>query len=364
MIGPRSWATIGAAVVVVVTALVSGLGGPPAPRAAAAAPIAKQRGVSWVAAGPITGADLQPLVDHHVDWIVQTPFGWQQRVDSTGIAVATSGRILWGETDEGLRETTRFARDRGIRTLLKPHIWLLDRSGGAWRGDIRMKDEKAWNEWFDSYRRFILHYAEFAEENGIEALCIGMELRTTVRERASDWRAIIAEVRGVYHGSLTYAANWYEEFEEIEFWDALDFIGIQGYFPLSEKAGATVDELAAGWRPHVERIERVQKRFGKPVLFTEIGYRSMSDAAAKPWEWPRPGASAAVDVELQARCYDAFYRTFWDKPWVAGVYWWKWFPHHGKAGGADHAGFTPQNKPAARVLTRWFGGSGRTGQDR
>ena len=48
--------------------------------------------------------------------------------------------------------------------------------------------------------------------------------------------------------------------------------------------------------------------------------------------------------------------VFWgDKPWFAGVYWWKWYPTHGRAGGPGHGGFTPQNKPAQQVMTDWYG---------
>ena len=139
-------------------------------------PAEKHRGVSWVAGRQITKVDLLPLRANHVDWIVQTPFGWQQAVDSTQIRLATGGRILWGETDEGLREATTLARELGVRTLLKPHGWLTEQGGGAWRGTIAMTSDENWHAWFESHRTFILHYARLAEELGIEVLCIGTEL--------------------------------------------------------------------------------------------------------------------------------------------------------------------------------------------
>jgi len=311
----------------------------------------RQCGVSWVAGRKINAVNIQPLVEHRVNWIVQTPFGWQRGIDSPSIRMATSGGVLWGETDEGLAVTTKLARDRGIRTLLKPHIWV---SGGGWRGEIRMADAAQWTEWFASYRRLILHYARFAQEHGIEALCIGTELRSTVDGHQDQWRRIIGEVRAVYDGKLTYAANWYAEFEEIEFWDELDYIGIQAYFPLSEEKAPSLDDLLAGWRGPLRQIEKVRKKFDKPVLFTEVGYRSIAGAASKPWEWPRRGEAVDADRELQARCYEAFFRTFWERPWVAGVYWWKWFPTEHFTGGPAE-GFTPQNKPAQDVMAGWYG---------
>ena len=311
----------------------------------------RHRGVSWVAGREVSARDFEPLVESRVNWIVQTPFGWQSGLGSPEIRMATSGRILWGETDAGLESTTKLARRHGIRTLLKPHVW----TGRAWRGEIRMASDAQWQEWFASYRRFILHYARFAQAQGIEVLCIGTELRSTVNSHPQEWRRIITEIKDVYRGQLTYAANWYAEFEEVPFWDELDYIGIQAYFPLSDDEEPTTEALVAGWQKHLERIERIQKRYRKPVLFTEIGYRSVADTAGRPWEWPNPREAPEVDLKLQADCYEAFFRTFWDKPWFAGVYWWKWFPKHERSGGPQHAGFTPQNKPAQKVITEWFG---------
>ncbi len=320
----------------------------------------KQRGVSWVGGRePVSLEQLRPLSDAHVNWIVQTPFGWQQRYDTPGLQLATEGRILWGERDEGLRTTHRLAQSLGIHTLLKPHIWLRDRSGGKWRTDIRMNSEEDWKRWFADYRTFILHYARLAEAEGMGALAVGTELHRTTVEREQDWRRLIAEIRKVYGGSLTYAANWWQEYEEIRFWDALDFIGIQAYFPLTDKQNPSLESLRQGWEQHLQRIEAVSRRYGKPVVFTEIGYKSTPDSAIKPWEWPQkstvPLRPAPVDHAVQARCYEAFFQAAWDKPWFLGSYFWKWYPERVGGRDPDNIDFTPQGKPAEKILSRWYG---------
>ncbi|NKB86746.1 MAG: hypothetical protein GKS06_00800 [Acidobacteria bacterium] len=314
---------------------------------------AKQRGVSWVAGRSIDGAALDPLLDHHVEWIAQTPFGWQEATDKPAIRIATGGRVFWGETDEGLSRTLDLARERGLRTMLKPHIWV---SGGAWRGDIYMPTDADWNTWFADYREFILHYAQFAESRGIPLFCIGTELHKTVIARPGKWRDLIREIRDVYSGELTYAANWYDEFTDVSFWEELDYIGVQGYFPLSHEPTPGVDALVAGWGPHRDALRDLHERVGKPVIFTEIGYRSWSDAASRPWEWPIRGDDSDFDAVIQKNLYEAFFRTFWHEDWVVGAYWWKWFPGHSAAGGPGHNGFTPQNKLAADVMAAWFAG--------
>jgi Glycoside Hydrolase Family 113 len=326
-----------------------------APLLAAERATPRQCGVSWVAGRtPVTAADFDPLVRDGVDWIVQTPFGWQSAVDVPHVALVTGHGGFWGERDEGLESTTRLARERGIRTLLKPQIWV--RGGeAAWSGEIAMRSSEDWDLWFSEYRAFLLHYARLAERIGASALCVGTELRQTALARPDAWRALIAEVRRSFSGRLTYAANWDREFEEIPFWNQLDFIGIQAYFPLADHDSPSLDELRHGWERHLPAIEAAQRRWGKPVLFTEVGYRSAPDGATRPWLWPQrsPAAAAPVDLRLQADAYQAFFETFWQRSWFAGAYVWKWYP--GRAGGSD-ADFTPQGKPAETVLREWYAG--------
>ena len=50
----------------------------------------------------------------------------------------------------------------------------------------------------------------------------------------------------MYSGKLTFGANWYLEYEDVTFWDDLDYIGIQAYFPLTKKENQGVDELVKG----------------------------------------------------------------------------------------------------------------------
>lgn len=311
----------------------------------------RMRGVCWVAGRQVEESAFLPLVRANVEWISQTPFGWMRSGDSTEIRIASTGDVYWGETDAGLAETAKLARRFGIRTLLKPHLWVAGWHDNVWTGDIRMQGEEAWKAWFDSYRRFILHYAQLAEKNRMEALAVGTELQGATLGHEAQWREIIRQVRGVYHGKLTYAANWDAEFEAIPFWDALDFAGVQAYFPLSEKSDPPLEELLAGWSKPINRLERVAGKTGRPIVFTEVGYKSADRASVEPWKWE---TSDRVNPEQQARCYEAMFRAAWGKPWLKGVYVWKWFPHFDTARSGTDNNFTPQGKPAEQVLSLWY----------
>jgi hypothetical protein len=306
----------------------------------------KQKGVCWVG-GPevLKGNELEALLPVGVTHISQTPFGWQESPESPNLKWEVHRpRIWWGESLEGMKATIGQARQHQIQTLLKPHIWVK----GHWPGAIQMKSEADWQEWFANYTEFIRYYAQFAEEEGLPILCIGTELELT-SGREQDWRAVIHAIRAVYSGKITYAAN-FTEYQKVKFWDALDYIGVQAYFPLAEKDNPTMASLNQNWAKQIREIEKIQKRFNKPVLFTEIGYCNTADAAISPWVWPSDRKGSQISEEVQANCYRSFFETVWEKDWLVGVYFWKWYPVPREI----ELDFSPQQKMAEHVMTEFF----------
>ncbi|GHA57389.1 hypothetical protein GCM10007389_06360 [Pontibacter akesuensis] len=195
-----------------------------------------------------------------------------------------------------------------------------------------------------------------AEELEIEAFCIGTELYLPAVQREQNWRNLIQQVRQVYSGQLTYAANWYKEYEEIQFWDALDFIGVQAYFPLTQQHNPSIKELQQGWKAHKKQLDALQRKYGKPIVFTEVGYKSTPDAAIEPWKWPERKQATFIPLseQTQANAFEALFQQFWQTPWFGGTFIWKWYPRL-RENRRDHVDFTPQQKPAAEVMKRWYG---------
>jgi hypothetical protein len=217
---------------------------------------------------------------------------------------------------------------------------------------VAPKTEADWAAWFQSYRSFILHYAALARDTGIAALCIGNELKGTTH-REQEWRDLIANIRDVYDGDLTYGAHA-DEVWTLKFWDALDYIGISAYFVLANKPSPTRSEMVAAWEPYVDRLARLAAHWDRPVLFTELGYRSVDFAAQYPWKFDD---TTPVNLQLQADAYTAFFEAVWPKPWFAGVHWWKWRSSLDD-GGANNDDFTPRSKPAEEVLRQFYRTSG------
>lgn len=198
--------------------------------------------------------------------------------------------------------------------MLKPHADLAD-DPSHFRGLISFDSEGEWAAWFDSYRQFIYHYADLAQRNGVEQFSVGCELDATT-PHASEWRETIAGVRSRFNGPLVYACS--HEWEVlVEWWDALDYIGVDAYYALTERNDPTLQELRTAWVPHVSTLTDLAARWGKPILFTEIGYCSKDGANQRPWDWGTPGS---VDLQEQADCYRAAFESVYGQPWLAGIY--------------------------------------------
>ena len=245
-------------------------------------------------------------------------------------------------SDDSLRLTIRNAKALGLRVVLKPHVNCQD---GRATALIRPKDERLW---FKTYGEFLQHYALMAQEEKVELFVVGTELFSmAASDHRRQWEELIRGVRGVYSGRITYAANWYD-FMLVTFWGSLDYIGIDGYFPLV--GGHSPRLLALGWNMYLPVIESVSRAYGKPVLFTEVGLSSQKGANRKPWSYRDFGP---VDAEVQKDYFEAFLNVFDRKPYFAGFLQWCW-DLNPDAGGAADKSMTVQGKPALAVLENYF----------
>ena len=253
------------------------------------------------------------------------------------------------ETDEGVIHDAFVARQLGIKTVLKPQIWL---GGGSWPGDVEMQNEAGWQQFFDHYYRWMRHYALLAEMNDMDLLCIGVEFAKATLQREADWRNLIHKLRGIYSGPLTYSANWGQEFENLRFWDELDYIGLNCYYPLSQSETPSDEELSAAFHRVLHLAERVSRQYDKPLIFTEIGFTS----TPTPWVTPHKDRDGApYNEEAQGRCYRIVMENLRSETdWCKGILWWK-YPTDQSHGGSGNTGFTPNGKPAEGVVKEWFG---------
>ncbi len=248
----------------------------------------------------------------------------------------------------------RSARARGLRVLLIPHLWV-ETSG--WRGEIDFETPETWARYRESYRQFVLAWARDAAEAGADALSIGVECKSWSGRFGGYWTRLIGEVRGIFPGLLTYSANW-DEAENVLFWDQLDLVGINAFYPLASEDDAddaTYVERAAALVPSLRELAEV---LAMPILFVEVGYTTRANAAVQPWLWPDGMEGVVIDEREQARALAASFDAFLPEPFFAGFFVWRYYARLDDVSQEAFWGFSPHAKMAEPMLvevftTRW-----------
>lgn len=308
--------------------------------------VIKINGVSFTAARSlIDSTDLVSVKEINASWVSLMPYGF---VREAGTEVQYSSNWQWaGETPDGIIEDIKLVKQQGLKVMLKPHIWI---SHGNYTGDFMLEGEVDWQKFEKSYKKYILEFASIAEDQKVEMFCIGTEWRKFIKERPQFWESLIKEVGDIYSGELTYAANW-DEFKETPFWRQLDYIGVNAYFPLTNKDNPSLEEVAIGWSPVTNQLKNYSLTQERPILFTEYGYRSIEGTTIRPWESYTDSKVSMLEQEL---ALEALFKNNWDGSWLAGGFLWKWFSNHDDQGGTENTGYTPQNKPAEMVIKEYY----------
>ena len=289
---------------------------------------------------------LQKLKETGSEWIALSFYTYQRTIFSTDIPFDYGYTV----TDTDIIFAVKEANKLGLKVCLKP---VVNSKDGLWRARIGFPEEAHdyWNKWFQSYTQFILHYAELAEELGVEMFCIGCEMVGT-ESQTKHWQHLIDEVRKVYSGPIVYNANHGKE-EGIEWFDKVDIIGTSAYYPVGERPNDSEESMLANWEKVKGRIENLHKRFNKPILFMEIGCRSAEGCAMMPWDFEH--RDLPFNEEEQANFYSSVMKAFWDEPWFAGFFWWDWSTElYPLEEAQSNRGFDIYGKKAEKILKDWY----------
>ncbi|MEL6391649.1 MAG: glycoside hydrolase TIM-barrel-like domain-containing protein, partial [Bacteroidota bacterium] len=296
------------------------------------------------------GSTVDPSLDSlsklRVNSLAIVPYSFMR--DPRDLGTIPVADFPGGENDAATLASAKAAHRRGWSVMLKPQIWL---GGGSWPGDIIQDSEAGWQKFFNNYREWILHYAILADFHGIETFCLGTEMRHTTLQRPEDWKTLIAQARQLFGGTLTYAANWGEEAEQMSFWSEFDVIGVNAYYPLSDTDEPSDEELQSGVHRWLERIEAIAEAADRPFWLTEIGYRSVSGTWKNPHAEPR---GRAADEKAQMRAFSALCTVLEERGSVSGMYIWKWPSHLSYMSRRGDTGFAPTGKSASEIIRAFY----------
>ena len=302
----------------------------------------------WHDSYETTGAvSLAALADTGANFVGLTPTWYQDTLTSDAVAPDASKTA----TDAGLIAMITGAHAEDMLVMLKPHV---DVQTDQWRGYIAPNDV---DDWFASYEDFIVYYAEIAEAYGVSVFVIGTELASlSGADYADEWTAVASAVDAVYNGTVTYAAND-EEYQDVSFWDAVDYVGLDAYFDLGIGApavDASYDDILAAWAPLVTAVDdwMTTERGTQRAIFTEIGYRSIEGAHIEPWDSWRTGT---LSEQAQADCYRAALEAWTGSAYIDAMAFWAWPVDLATDVGGDvlTTGYSPYGKAAEDVLREY-----------
>lgn len=323
-------------------------------RGALAATIPFERGVTVGEWGPTAYA---PAATKRTFRTLKGAFGvnhvtlfvvWEQK-DAHATRIGPAGRAAPRRRIAGAIDA---ARQAGLRVTLRPY---LDRLDGGWRGQIAPGSIR---RWFQSYERFILEFARVAQKHGVNTFVVGSEM-VSISGQSARWKGLVKRVRSRFHGTVTYQANW-DEAGRLKWWNALDAISISAYYPLTRTPSPSVADIVTGWRHYrgdgprpvnwVNQVRDLHNRYRKPIVFSEIGYRTVSRATAQPWNI---GSLGSRSPRTQTNAYEAAMRVWYRVPWFRGFDWWYVSPQPSLVLGMPGSDHRP-SPGALGVLKRWY----------
>ena len=290
---------------------------------------------------PAAAESMRRMAETGANAVILVPFLQQGRAASAEIGFSDA------VTDHQLHAAIENARKLGLRIILKPQI-LVD---NGWAGDIKFGNDADEERWFERYRELIGYYARLAQRERLDTFVIGTELSGI--EASTRWRDVIASVRAVFHGTLSYAAHGVEGVKRFPAWAELDVIGVNLYPKLGDRADTSL--IRARMDQTVKELKKLTQQILRPVWVLEIGIPSAQGSLESPWDWRRLGdKSSGPEPALQGIVLSQWLEAL-EKPWIDAVFIWCWYsdPY---AGGMDDIDYTLQNKPAELgVKCQWAG---------
>lgn len=294
-------------------------------------------------------ATLRELKRWGAGWVSLTVFGRISDLSPKGISYTFEQP--YEQNRAAVRRAVLQAHALGLKVFLVPHLWV---ESGGWRGEIEFDTDEAWQDWARAYGPWVLSWAELARDAQVDMFCVGVELRSWLTtHRAPSFLPIIRDIRHVYKGLLTYAANW-DDAQDTVIWGELDVIGVNAFYPLADKQGATFPDLFKRSQQISDELEQLSREWQRPLLFTEFGYTTRRDPALRPWEWPDHMDNVRVDQAAQADAYAALLAAFIDKPWFVGWFAWRVYADPDDVSQEAEWGFSPRGKLAELVLRDSF----------
>jgi hypothetical protein len=259
-------------------------------------------------------------------------------------------------TTSSITSAIQAAKAAGFHVNLRPYVNL---QSGQWRGHWSPSDMDAA---FASLQTMYVTYAQLAQTLQVDSMFLGAEfVGLTVASNTARWQSLIAAVRAVYSGKLSYGAvpGWVNstgvpEYKQVGFWSSLDWVGIDTYDGLPAKDGylrPTYKQLLDMENARRDVYAAFAATTGKPWVICEAGFNGARGLMANPAEWRLPPPS---DPVTQARAYGALLQAYTGATNLEGIFLWSFVPNDGQNDPMGDTAFMLKGRPVWDVIRSWF----------
>lgn len=298
--------------------------------------------------------------------------------------------IYYGETpsDQEVLEAVSFYKSQGYKVMIYPFL-LGYRSDKPWRGRLTLPSVPEVNSFMtktSGYNAFIKHYIDLLQNENIDGFLVGSEMEGLTFSAAPYYPAVdhfinlIQYAKSSFPSSVkvSYAANWSEYHHDPAtgiyhldpLWNEADFVGIDAYFPLTEKHSTDYEEIYDGWEsgeyydyyynaPDYNTRHNLAPEYAiknirywwenkhfnpgnvqtswvpksKKIWFTELGFASVNattvqpnifvDSTSSEGGYPR-GSTQETSFTTQAVALNASLDYLNAQEWIDNVFIWTW----------------------------------------
>ena len=283
-----------------------------------------------------------------------------------------------GPFNDDLQATASEATRQGLGVVLRPTLRAFNSTTDDW-WNTAPRDTAWWTTWFDTYRSFVLSYAQMAQAIHADTLVLGgpeaapaLPSGVTPDGQPSGvpgdadarWRSLIQEVRGIYQGKIAFEIEDGKDLQPIPgFADAVDQIQVYWHVPLTDQNNADMATLQAGASQALDHLLQTSGLNGKPVSLS-VEYLSITNSASAcapaPDETCRPNAAfdegavvdpdLAVNLDAQAQAFNAMLLEASKRPEITGFY----ARGYNPIVALQDKSASVNGKPARDVLWYWY----------
>lgn len=287
---------------------------------------------------------LQNIQGLGANWVIYTPSWTYKRLNPLIFTEQPGKDALWVDTVTAVAQ----ARTRTLNAALFPQPRFPLDANDFWKNAPR--DSNWWNDWFDHYRAFAIHFADQATASGAQALILGGDWILPAlpagklvdgtssgvpADAETRWKSIIAEVRQHFRGSVLFALpyNATDFIPPVNILKDTDGVYLLWFAKLSTAASPVkTDLITEAGRLLDQNIAPTQVQVNKPFIIA-LSYPSSSNSSTGCipngsgicLDWtslnrPNPDISTvSLDLQQQVDIYDAIFTAMNARSWVSGL---------------------------------------------